>query len=78
MAVLPIGVNGISSFNRMMVASMNTADAFTQAVLDADDVVTNVKKQAKMERCLTERNTTLRIVRNTRKLTKEESVVLRV
>ena len=50
MAALMIGVgiyliHGISSSNGMTVASMDTAKMYTQAVIDADDVVLHFKKQ---------------------------------
>ncbi len=50
MSVLLVGVgvyllHGISSTNGQMTASMDTAKTFTQAVIDADDVVIHFKKQ---------------------------------
>ncbi len=50
MSVLLVGVgvyllHGISSTNSQMVASMDTAKMFTQAVIDADDIVIHFKKQ---------------------------------
>jgi methyl-accepting chemotaxis protein len=50
MSVLLVGVGayllqGVSSFNRITVTSMDTAKMYTQAVIDADDVVIHFKKQ---------------------------------
>ncbi len=50
MSFLLIGIgvyllHGISSTNSQLVASMGTAKIYTQAVIDADDVVLNFKKQ---------------------------------